>query len=250
MVIRLTSLACFIPVLLTGCASVAKVERSEEPVTMHEAVPDPVLQESIHNPLSVKPCQRTERDLTVDWQAKRYLCSHEDRRVALQQVNDGEFVAYLTQNKPLAKKATLKPSAFLIPAVATVTEPVQTSVESIRLSSVESPRVQTTIPDETQIFRVWFPKNHEVLGQQGMEKVLAMVPAITDARRVSLLGVYEADEIAQAMDAVFERERFSVGRALSVKDVWGRAGVALSKVKILHHQDSLAGRYVAVTVYD
>ena len=77
-----------------------------------------------------------------------------------------------------------------------------------------------------------------------------MIPAVTDAQRVTLRGVYETNEIRNETASARDRERFSVGRALAVKKRWRREGVDLGKVKILHHQPHLSGRYVEVTLND
>jgi hypothetical protein len=245
MILRLAFIVCIIPAWLSGCASVATVERSDEPVPMSEVVATP---DSALDPFSVKPCQRTERDLTVAWRAKRYLCTHENRPVALQQAN--EIVAPHYSIKPLVKPQAVKGSAFITPAVATVPTAVNEDVQYASLPLTGVPRVQSPKPHNKQIFRVWFPRNGQVLGPRGIEKTLAMIPAVTDAQHVTLLGVYEVTEIPNTASLSHGRERFAVGRALSVKKLWGREGVDLGKVKILHHQDSLSGQYVEVTLND
>ncbi|MEN8168120.1 MAG: hypothetical protein ABFR65_11670 [Pseudomonadota bacterium] len=247
MILRLAFIVCIIPAWLSGCASVATGERSGELAPMSEVVASP---DTALDSFSVKPCQRTERDLTVAWRAKRYLCTHENRRVALQQVNDGEIVASHYSIKPLVKPQAVKESAFITPAVATVPTAVHEDVRYASLPLTGVPRVQSPKPDNTQVFRVWFPRNGEVLGPRGIEKALAMIPAVTDAQHVTLLGVYEATEFPNTASLTHERERFSVGRALSVKKLWRREGVDLDKVKILHHQNHLSGRYVEVTLND
>ena len=149
MVIRLACLFGIIPVLLIGCASVPHVEPSAELVSNPQGTtaPDTAVSEKIHDPLSVKPCPRTERNLTVAWGAKHYLCTHENRREALQKINDGEVVAYQYPIKPLAKPQAAKENTFILPADAPDSVKPQ---EKIQLASFTTAAFTSVEPSQRQ----------------------------------------------------------------------------------------------------
>ena len=269
---RFALLMGLLPLLLAGCASVAPLEQSQpladEPFrlsTMDEGDAPIVSSESAQSedmdgPLSITTCERTERNLTVDWRAKRYVCTHEERLAALQQAHKNGMVAYRYRYRPLVAPNASVETSFITPAVVRTIEPVQGGAQPVGFTVAPrtTPPVsrindQPTVTDhgpavDTQLFRVWFPRDQEVLGPKGIEKVRALIADVAGARQVTLQGLYESTEIHEAAEK--ERERFSVGRALSVRRIWEQAGMDQSKFKILHHDPSRSGRFVEITLDD
>jgi hypothetical protein len=96
---------------------------------------------------------------------------------------------------------------------------------------------------------VRFARTREALGPRGKRQAQELIDKIKQARKVTLLGLYEPNEITGSSPQDLSHERFSVGRALSVLELWRAYGVDVSKVTILHHHPGRSGRLVEVSIY-
>jgi hypothetical protein len=281
MVMRVTPRLLLLTVLLSGCASFNRVLLTEDepkgnaPVgtgTAHRTarVVAPLANDQ---PAS---CDRTHRDLTIAWDARRYLCVREGRHAAFLKAGGWQLPKRINrplpvsntnlppQQDPATQAVVLSPLAAMGPAPLqdrfTVSSaagdpgvlevPVaDASSEVLEGPTGEHGAVDKTVSGDTQSVRIWFAPAQAQLGEKGLARSLALLPDIQAARRVTLLGVFEDDELT-GEPGPLDRERFSVARALSVRDLWIEQGVDPAKLIILHHQDRLAGRYVEVRLHD
>lgn len=238
-------------ILMVGCAATVPVVDAVMKQTRVEAPSVPAQDSEIHKiirtPISVTKCRRTQRDLRLDWISREYLCSHDRRLSALQGHNEVVFHGHPRRYKPLMGGETATGKGISKPAGDMISFPTEGDVKGCdpltpALSLGEREPVQQ------QPVRIFFARNHEVLGPKGTEKSLSLIPAVKVARRVTLRGVYENTEIVNP--TLLNHERFSVGRALSIRKLWKEAGVDPVKVTILHHRTDLSGRYVEVIFHD
>jgi hypothetical protein len=270
MMMRVTATVLLLSVLLSGCASFNRMNQStvSAPVGTSNTTDQTALEA---DPLASKPpttCNRTHRDLTVDWNTRRYLCVREGRSAAFlkaggwqvpKRVNRPLLAAYSTTPLQPSHQSQATQAAVLSPLSDVAPTPLQ---DPLTVASViDDPGVLegptgdeggvevNTVSGDTQAVRIWFALAQEQLGEKGLARSLALLPEIQAAQRVTLLGVFEDDEFA-GEPGPLDRERFSVARALSVRDLWIEQGVDPEKLTILHHQDRLAGRYVEVMLHD
>jgi hypothetical protein len=213
-------------------------------------------------------CDRTHRDLTISWDARRYLCVREGRRSAFLKAGGWQLPQRLTrsllaanaytayppaQQNPEAHAAVLSPLPVVEPA--SISPPLTVASAAAEPGVLEGPTgteagsIAETAAGDAPSARIWFAPVQAQLGEKGLARSLALLPDVQAARRVTLLGVFEDSELASEPGPL-DRERFSVARALSVRDLWIREGVDPEKLTILHHQDRLAGRYVEVMLHD
>lgn len=99
--------------------------------------------------------------------------------------------------------------------------------------------------------RIIFADGREVLGPKGRGMVMddALLSSVRNAGRVTLRGALIDDEFPLMVDPM-DRERRSVGRALSVREFWRSNGIDVSVVDILHYSPDLSGKFVEVVVDD
>ena len=249
-------------ILMVGCASTVRVDTTAFETTPSDPpVPDvPVsgIQQIIREPIQVNPCDRTQRDLTADWLSRQYLCSHDKRRAALQTYNDGGHYLQHRNVRPLLAENSAFDRKVVAPAAnpSSSNEMVQYHIvtPSVKQHTDKVPsRPSVKSVTKKSVLKIPFDANQEVLNQEGIDQSLSLIPAVKDARRITLLGVYEQaeiDAVAKIDTAPQKRERFSVGRALSIRKLWEQGGVDLSKIMIIHHRDHRAGRYVEVVLHD
>ena len=286
MIMRVIPTLLLLIVLLSGCASLDRVNPSTAPVRAPVG-PSNTTETAHHTAVEADPhpreqpttCDRTHRDLTIDWHTRRYLCVREGRRTDLLKAGGWQLPKRLTRPLLVSNAYTVyQPShqdlatqaAVLSPLSAMETapnqDPLTVSLVAGNPGMLEVPTVSDaellegptgdkdgavtkTASGDTQSIRIWFAATQEQLGEKGQAHSLALLPDIQAAQRVTLLGVFEDDELT-GEPGPLDRERFSVARALSVRDLWIKQGVDPEKLTILHHQDRLAGRYVEVMLHD
>jgi hypothetical protein len=217
-------------------------------------------------------CLRTQRDLTVSWKQRRYWCSNVLRREALQEHNIKHLAPTDTSSNSLDVMETAQKTSSPSPDSSNdSSDPAQGVV--LASASSEDGMVQyitlneyidKAMYDEEQDSsgidnndslvrtnnRVDFIRTWEVLDDNGTQQVLSLIQEARQAKRITLLGLYEPDELAKVKAGPEPEERFSVGRSLSVRERWREEGVDVSKVKILHHNEDQSGRHVKVSFYD
>jgi hypothetical protein len=281
---HVTATVLLLSVLLSGCASF----NGAQPATNDsQGNTEVVTQAAVDVPLEVDPlasdqpttCDRTHRDLTIDWHTRRYLCVREGRRTAFLKAGGWQLPKRI--NRPLLATyptISLQPShqsqeiqaAVLSPLSGVDPTPLQAPLTVVSANDDPGVLEVPTVPDvevlegptgdkhgaiaktvfnDTQSVRIWFAPAQEQLGEKGLARSLALLPDIQAAQRVTLLGVFEDEELT-GEPGPLDRERFSVARALSVRDLWIEQGVDPAKLTILHHQDRLDGRYVEVMLHD
>lgn len=265
MSLRVSYTAALLSVMVAGCASVTSVDTTAVESPRIEAPADPVsaTHKIIREPIQVTQCRRTQRDLSVDWLSRQYLCSHDERLAALQSYNDGGHLLHRRKVKPLLADDTVIDRATITPAMDVSPIPLKPSPahEMVQYHVVSQPERQNTVQAQSSdkssgiksVVKIPFDDNKDLLNQEGINHSLSLIPAVNDARRVTLLGVYEQaeiDEVSKLDTDPQQRERFSVGRALSIRKLWQEEGVDLSKVMIMHHRDHREGRYVEIVLHD
>jgi hypothetical protein len=215
----------------------------------------------------------SQRDLTVPWRHRRYWCGEDRRREANKQTH--------TVKKLTTTDSSPSPTmSFAISAV----EVIGNMVRYLSLSDYIGPVVHSFMNDDadeqteknppernyTQVAvneytesgaenrthdgyhaqynlsQVDFNHTWEVLNDEGTQQVLSLIPFAQQAQHITLLGLYEPDELTKVKPGPQPEERFSVGRSLSVRELWRAEGVDVSKVTILHHKEERPGSYVEV----
>ncbi|MEW8046503.1 MAG: hypothetical protein AB2805_08440 [Candidatus Thiodiazotropha sp.] len=269
MPVKELALAMSIALLLGGCAGgIVKSSITDASSTKPEPVPKLVAAE-----VRVKGCLRTQRDLTIGWSMRRYWCGNDTRRSALSAHN----VRMLSSSRILRN---LKPAISTHTPASTAPIKQAPRFDSSRIRKMASaeitpsppsgmvhihamPNTQDLVSPEPEVIRaetqnasknvsvpsdthVYYARNREALGPKGREKVISLLPAAKAASHITLLGLYEAEEIKALVPGPQLEERFSVGRSLSVRELWRSKGVDVSKVTIRHHTKTRSGRFVEV----
>ncbi len=271
MQLRSLSSAIAATFLMTGCAvGPGNIKPDGE-----QASVDPIPEQA-----QVSGCLRTQRDLTVPWRLRRYWCGNDTRRDSLQAHNirllaadtdhntDQGVVPSRTDATPVT---TFSSSSQLPPRTASDTTPTvrlasaMVEPEMVRYLSVNhvadanlntlNERTASTLRLSDQVelpqdAHVVFTRTREALDAEGIDQARSLIPAAQQARRVTLLGLYESDELTKVRPGPDPEERFSVGRSLSVRELWRSEGVDVSKVTILHHRENRPGQQVEVTFHD
>jgi hypothetical protein len=259
------SFAILIPFLLGGCSG-GIVKNSFNDLSIADAEPL-----RVPSGTQVSGCLRTQRDLTVAWSSRRYWCGNDTRRDALIEHNVRMFSSARTTFNAISSETSnnqlhvspLKRTTYVISPhdrmVASTVNPSQP--EMVRYLSVtkqdrdvsKKEAISTTNTTQSveqkkhDFIRIYFSRNREVLGPMGRKKVISLLSAVKEAKRITLLGLYDADEIEHTAGGPQHEEKFSVGRSLSVRELWRLNGMDISNVTILHHVDDRFGRYVEVT---
>jgi hypothetical protein len=221
-------------------------------------------------------CLRTQRDLTVSWQHRRYWCGNVLRRDSLQAHNIKRLATsninshYSTSNNvEIVVNDTSNSSSLVSNNHSVTTSSVMPASSQLEGDMVQyltliedtataqnDPVEQTAVDvnrDVTQLSldnRVDFSRTREALDVDGIEQALSLIPNALHAQRITLLGLYEPDELTKVKPGPDPEERFSVGRSLSVREFWRSEGIDVSKVSILHHREDRPGRHVEVIFYD
>lgn len=253
MIIRSAFTLSLLLVLTVGCTATAPVvDSAVKQITVTASVlptHDTAIHKIIREPIRVTKCRRTQRNLTKDWQSREYLCSHEHHISSLQDHNAAFFYGHSRKYKSLSVSKVGNDKRTASPIEDKILLPVV--VRDDTLNSDNVPECAKSVPLEPikqSPVHIHFARNREVLGPKGTEKSLLLIPAVKEAHRVTLRGIYEHTEITDPTP--LNQERFSVGRALSVRKLWSEHGVDPAKVSILHHRTDLSGRYVEVILHD
>ncbi len=246
--------------LLIGCTSNTVNTKPQQPVDKK-----PLLSEKMIDPAPVKiiaQCKLIQRDLSSTWRHREYWCNKSGRVIALNGRDEQYVNLVRTVNNSTAKLSRLKTrlnSAVqqmnneigVEQKIKKIKEPVQLTPIPVELKETHSKikhKANTAYPthpfENPTISKVWFAKNLEVLGPQGLKAAHTLITAANLAAKVTLRGYVKSSEVDGDTSSDFER--FSVGRSLSVKALFISKGVDLSKIKILHHKRSPEGRYVEV----
>lgn len=259
---RVSITASLLSILIAGCASITRDDTTAVEATQLEvsvqAVPDAVIHQIIRESIQVTECRRTQRDLSVDWLSRQYLCSHGERLVALQTYNDGGHLLHRRKIKPLLADNTDIEKSTITPAFDVKPSPQEMVQYHVVIPMVKQhadkansqPSVKAS--GNKKIVKIAFVENKELLDLAGINQSLSLIPTISEARRITLLGVYEQSEIdafSKLDTDPQKRERFSVGRALSIRKLWLQEGVDPSKIMIMHHRDHRSGRYVEIVIH-
>jgi len=228
--------------LLSACASVTPT-RTEAPVT---TTPPMSTQDTTES--RIKNCEWLMRDLSVDWSLRHYWCGTSGKDS--QGEKDKVMLAAIGRTR--LHLATLRER---VNTVTRRTEDAAMRIEShLNQQAVENKTVPHETPSDTgkinstqPAHRIVFARGRENLGPKGRVQALGLIPVIRNARQVTLRGRLSDDEfpLASSLDA----ERRSVGRSLSVRELWRSSGVDVD-VTILHHSPELSGKFVEVTVYE
>lgn len=251
MAIRMVFTVSLPLLVMLGCTATVPVGTAMQPSEV-EPLSTPALDVAIHKiipePIRVTKCRRTQRDLTVEWSSREYLCSHEQRLNALQDHNAVMFHDTPHRSQPLAVRQVVPDQVITHQIEDKTPSPTLEKLQTVnREGTPECAESTQSVPPKQTSIHIPFAHNREVLGPVGTEQALSLVPAVNDAYRVTLRGIYEQSEIDDPTPLT--RERFSVGRALSVRKLWREAGVDPAKVTILHHRNDQSGRYVEVILH-
>lgn len=220
--------------LMSACASNVAVKSSDDKK-------EPVVQEKLD-------CKKMVRNLTLPWNSDPDVCNENrsvgSRSVVSELVTEKQKIedrlkrnAYLSQKRKEREK-----TAVLIKAEAIVSEPVvSTPVNIAPVKAHIQPVAVQKLNDEELI---WFAKHVRILGPQGTERTLSLLPRISASEKILLRGFFMKDEIGD-----YDPEVFSVARALAVKKKLVEEGnVDPERITILHHLPDASGRYVRVSV--
>ncbi|MEL0587558.1 MAG: hypothetical protein AAES65_22230 [Candidatus Thiodiazotropha sp. (ex. Lucinoma kazani)] len=237
--------------VMLGCTATVPVGtnmRQSEVVPLSTPALDSVIHKIIREPIRVTKCRRTQRDLTIHWATKEYLCSHEQRLSALQDHNAAVFHDTPHRSQPLAVSQDIPKQLIARQIEDTPPSPTVERLQTVNSGGTPACAEPTqSVPTKQTPIHIPFAHNREVLGPVGTEQSLSLVSKVNDAHRVTLRGLYEQNEIVDPTP--LNRERFSVGRSLSVRKLWSEAGVDPAKVTILHHQNDRSGRTVEVILH-
>ena len=217
---RVTVTVLLLSVLMSGCASFNRVQPTTSDPQDNVSVATGA---AAHAPLEADPldseqpttCDRTHRDLTISWDARRYLCVREGRHGAFLKAGGWQLPQRLTrsllaanaytayppsQQNPEAHAAVLSPLPVVEPAsiplpltvASAATEPgVLEGPTGTEAGSIAETAAGMPSPSESGSRRV-----QAQLGEKGLARSLALLPDIQAARRVTLLGVFEDNELA------------------------------------------------------
>ncbi len=220
-----------------------------------------------------KDCTYVLRDLSIGWPSRHYWCDDSgegavdtDQRAAvsdftLSAIERSRQRLTLLRNRmvgqmPLTVATPVAPEPYFIsqPIAPVDQEAIQEIVIEV------SPRdvmVTQSVPADANgddIQRIWFASGREVLGPQGRRQARDLIPRIKKAQAVTLRGLLLNDEFLLkdqfAIKDGLSAERRSVGRALSVRELWQDAGIDTSNIAILHYTPETQGQYVEVIIRD
>jgi len=237
---------------ITACAV------QEKPIVIKEVIPKKEVQSYVGH--KVNECQSTQRDLSIPWRLRQYWCSDKNKVNELQKINnhlfektmtDDEYIEAINDeaiNTPIAQKAPQKPiknkvvsqkkTIYIKPVVLQKTV---LSVHALVPSKTNKKSIPVIIKSSNKII---FAKNLRVLGPQGRQSTIALIPKIIGVSKVNIRGLILPDEVL--VDSNVYKEQLSVARALAVRQLWVKNGVDIKTIKILHHSDHITGRAVEV----
>jgi len=188
-----------------------------------------------------------ERDLTIDWMSRRYW-------TVKHPVTRQKFLAQHTLSVSTSQGGTTR--SLQVRRLSAHSHPTlprrQTAPRNVLTRPSTPAPTHNALPVEPLppglSYRIWFAPETEILGPDGIARVkrfsatLKQHP-IKKGQTVWLRGYILHDETPPS------RERFAVGRAVSVRNALRREGVPLTTpVRIHHPKLHESGRYVEVHV--
>ncbi|MGD9171830.1 MAG: hypothetical protein PVI97_17545, partial [Candidatus Thiodiazotropha sp.] len=215
--------------------------------------------------VEAKGCMRAQRDLTEAWKSRSYWCGNDKKRNFTMKPNMRNLSPSSSKSGAGIESAmrAVRVSKLRLQNLASTLKALQ--ADMVYYHSVDDEQRQEVPEDNSRSAeanttseniealdneRIHYAPNREVLGPKGKKKVISLMPAAKKARRISLLGLYEPKEIDALESGPQLEERFSVGRSLSVRELWRSEGIDVSKVTINHHKKNRLGRFVEVKFYD
>ena len=246
------SILLFALLFLNACAT-AIPTRTETPVAVTPLVS------------ATKDCEYLMRDLSVDWSLRHYWCGSSDADETINAQAEKNRLMLMAIERTRLRLAALRKQMNTVDHradyVASKITPYlsqQTVMESNATASHEPQRQQTSSNHTTALYademhssnhhRIVFAHGRETLGPKGHMQTLNLMPVVRNARRVTLRGQLTNGEFP-LVNAIAAEKR-SVGRSLSVRELWRSSGIDVAAVTILHHSPEVSGRYVEVTVYE
>jgi hypothetical protein len=246
-------------IALGGCSDGIVKSGANETLTANPVSND------VADAADTKGCIRTQRNLTEAWESRSYWCGYGKRqnfsiKPNMRKLSPGSTKAHAGIESAMR---AVRVSKLRLQNLASTLKALESdmvhyhSVDDEQRSEVpkdnsKSSGVCNTYENNEAMGdeRIHYARNREVLGPKAKEKVISLMPAVKKARRISLLGVYEPKEIDALEPGPQLEERFSVGRSLSVRELWRSEGIDVSKVTINHHKKNRLGRFVEVKFYD
>ncbi len=205
--------------------------------------------------LGERACVVVLRDLSVSWLLRDYWCDLSTPSFSRKMMNRELMMLNIqqTQRRLARLKQKINTVAQRNDVVALRIKPhLDKSEPKTKLQPAQSSQ-DNDAPDVAKNAgsgkqRIWFAPGREILGPKGRKQTHALIDSAQNARRVTLRGFLEEGEFSlpKALDA----ERRSVGRSLSVRELWRASGVDTKIVSILHHIPQPQGRYVEVVIHE
>lgn len=251
----------FAVIFLGACT--ATVPRSVPVVERNSDKPRHVLHVEQSEKLSLgeRVCVVVLRDLSVSWSLRDYWCDLSTPSFSRKMMDRDLMMLNIeqTQRRLARLKQKINTVAQRNDVTARRIKPYLDKSEAKTKPRVIQPIQPSQDNDASDVAknaggekqRIWFAPGREILGPQGRQKTRAIIDLAQNAQRVTLRGYLEEGEfsLADPLDA----ERRSVGRSLSVRELWRTSGVDTGIVSILHHIPPLPqhqGRYVEVVIYE
>jgi len=243
------SVVLLFTVFLSACtttSSTVPIENKTAPVIV-------MIKKSTQSRLN--DCEYLMRDLSIDWSSRRYWCgSSSTDESTFQKERNQAMLAAIERTR--LRLAVLRERMNVVTRrtdyVATKISPrlQQPAIIKTRLdpaTTVATVNTDNAVhPGTEQIHRIVFAQGRVVLGPRGKLQTMKLVPAIRNAHQITVRGRLMESEFQ--LDAPLAAERRSVGRSLSVRELWRSAGVDVATVTILHHSPDVSGKFVEVMI--
>lgn len=194
-------------------------------------------------------CETLVRNLTLPWRSPQDTCM-DDRSVdhsiedSEASKNEQELAEIMERNAYLSQKRKEREREAVIIKATEIMDTETVSIMSEDSAQVQA--IQSHAGDHlTSGQIIWFAKHVRILGPQGGEKALQLLPQISgNDNHITLRGYFMDDEIGE-----YDPEVFSVARALAVKKKLVEEGnISPDRITILHHLPDVTGRYVRVSI--
>lgn len=199
---------------------------------------------TIEREVTLKNCNRTQRNLNTPWSQRSYLCGSnkyisqlkESPKFKPPSMNRGviDRSYQLARSRKLQEK--LKPVIDDSPLVVAESTPKGHPV-SFTLEEFESKQSPINRPTKTSdlsvVYQVPFAPSREVLGPVGRRTTNSIYSLAKEANRVILQGVVSR----KSFNSIDIMDKTSVGRSLSIRKHLRQQGVQRSKFTILHRNN-------------
>lgn len=213
-----------------------------------------------------KDCAYLMRDLSVDWSLRHYWCGSSgavnhsqgrENKLMLASIERTRLrLAVLRERIDIVTRRTDFVATKITPHLARQTATEKSAIVSHETQKQprSNDRVMAAPIDENRsadrAYRIVFAQGRERLGPKGRLQSLNLIPDIRHARQVTLRGHLANGEFPLIDDLAAERR--SVGRSLSVRELWRASGIDVAAVTILHYPSvpGDSGKYVEVMIHE